>query len=79
MKHLDLSTKMIKTINFNNEHQALVIKFKDHIKTPQHVSIPISVIEDYLESKWHEDAIASVEPMPSHLEVVHSNFKVTYA
>ncbi|MEP3836705.1 MAG: hypothetical protein ABJM36_03615 [Algibacter sp.] len=74
MTRLNLKPSVIKNINFNKNDETLEIEFKRHISTAQCINIPLSIIQDYVETLKDDKLGDDFQP---NLTVVYSNFKVS--
>lgn len=75
MIRLNFNPSIIKNLCFNEKDKTLEIEFKRNIKTAQHIKIPLSILEEYVESLKQEEIIENVDPFQSNLKIVYSNFK----
>lgn len=75
MIRLLLKSTVIKSLNFNKKEETLQIEFKDEVKTSNCLDIPISIMQDYIESMIQNGLLESGEDHRSYLRIVHSNFK----
>lgn len=71
MIRLNLKPSLIKNLSFNRTNETLEIEFKRHIKTAECINIPLSILQEYVESLKLEDT----KEEQSNLKLVHSNFK----
>ncbi|WP_396600699.1 hypothetical protein [Algibacter sp. R77976] len=76
MIRLNLNPSIIKNLNFNKEEETLEIEFKRHIKTTQCINIPLSILQDYVET-IKDGHIINEDHCKSNLTVVYSNFKAS--
>ncbi|MFV9551356.1 hypothetical protein [Algibacter sp. PT7-4] len=79
MIRLSLKPSNIKNLSFNKIDETLEIEFKHHINTAQCINIPLSIIEDYIESLNEETLEFENDNQnpPTNLTVVYSNYKVS--
>lgn len=78
MIRLSLKPSIIKNLSFNKKSKSLEIEFKRHIKTTQCINIPLSILQDYVESLRTDDNFdTDFTPYQSSLKIVYSNFKVS--
>ena len=74
---LNLKPSIIKNFSFNKKDKTLEIEFKRNIKTAHYINIPLSILEDYVESLKQEEVLENAEVFQSNLKVVYSNFKAS--
>ena len=80
MIRLFLNSALLKSLNFNKKEATLEIEFKDDVNTADCLDIPISTLQDYVDSLKLSGLLENVETHPSNLKIVHSNFKAkTYS
>lgn len=77
MIRLNLKPSIIKNLSFNKKNKTLEIEFKRHIKTTQHIKIPLSILEDYVETLRHDKIKESEDLFQSNMKIVYSNFKAS--
>ncbi|KAA5824776.1 hypothetical protein FPF71_08825 [Algibacter amylolyticus] len=75
MIRLNLKPSVIKNINFNKNDETLEIEFKRHINTAQCINIPLSILQDYVETL--KDDKENDDDYQPNLTVVYSNFKAS--
>lgn len=74
MIRLNLKPSIIKALSFNKKNETLEIEFKRHIKTAQCINIPLSILQDYVESLKLQDSLEDSNEIQSNLKIVYSNF-----
>ncbi|MBP0904118.1 hypothetical protein ACFSKN_08455 [Mariniflexile gromovii] len=74
MIRLHLKSAILKSLNFNKKDKTLEIEFKDGIKTTDCMDIPISILEDYVNSIKQNGGLCIDEDHRSNLKIVYSNF-----
>jgi len=79
MKRLDINPIVIENLKFNTHLETLDIEFKKTISKAKQISIPLYVIENFIEQRRHNHCAEAAKPPQSQLKIVHSNFKVTSA
>ena len=77
MIRLNLKPSIVKSLSFNKKDETLEIEFKRNIKATQCINIPLSILQDYVESLKQEDIIENEEVFQSNLKIVYSNFKAS--
>ncbi|WP_308992205.1 hypothetical protein QLS71_018715 [Mariniflexile litorale] len=77
MIRLHLNPAILKSLNFNKKDETLEIEFKDDIKTTDCIDIPISILQDYVDSIKQSGMLDTDETHCSNLRIVHSNFKAS--
>ena len=77
MIRLNLEPSIIKNLSFNKKDKFLEIEFKSNIKAAQHINIPLSILEEYVESLKQVDLIEKVGEFQSSMKIVYSNFKAS--
>ncbi|SFZ91358.1 hypothetical protein SAMN05428642_10220 [Flaviramulus basaltis] len=75
MIRLHLNPSILKSLNFNKKNESLEIEFKKNVKTAQHIEIPLSIINDYINSIKENILSEDKDDIKSNLRVVYSNFK----
>tara|TARA_R110001583_G_scaffold20724_2_gene79327 strand:+ start:104 stop:334 length:231 start_codon:yes stop_codon:yes gene_type:complete len=74
MIRLHLNPSIVKSLNSNEKEESLEIEFKEDVKTSQHIDIPMSIIQDYVNSVKESAFLKSEENIQSNLKIVYSNF-----
>lgn len=77
MIRLNLKPSVIKKLSFNKKDKTLEIEFKRHIKTAQCINIPLSILQDYVETLRHNEIAKNEDVFQSNLKIVYSNFKAS--
>ncbi|WP_298499758.1 hypothetical protein [uncultured Algibacter sp.] len=77
MIRLYLKPSIIKSLSFNKRLKTLDVQFKKHIKTTDCLNIPLSVLQEYVETIRSEEGIENDDSLQSNLKVVYSNFKAS--
>jgi len=77
MIRLNLKPSIVKKLSFNKKDKTLEIELKRNIKTAQCINMPLSILQDYVESLKQEEIIENVEAFQSNLKIVYSNFKAS--
>ena len=77
MIRLSLKPTIIKNLNFNKKDKTLEIEFKQNIKTAQCINIPLSILQDYVESLSHDEIFEKEKAYRPNLKIVYSNFKAS--
>jgi hypothetical protein len=75
MIRLHLNPSILKSLNFNEKDESLEIEFKKDIETAQHINIPMSIIQDYINSIKESVILKDKEDSQTNLKIVYSNFK----
>ena len=74
MIRLHLNPTVLKSLNFNKEDDFLEIEFKDCVPAENHIDIPLSVIQKYVDSIKENVIYDEKNNLSSHLKIVYSNF-----
>ncbi|WP_298556740.1 hypothetical protein [uncultured Algibacter sp.] len=75
MIRLSQKPTIIKNLNFNKKDKTLEIEFKQHFKTAQCINIPLSILQEYMESQNYSEISENDIAYKANLKIVHSNFK----
>ncbi|WJJ98250.1 hypothetical protein [Algibacter luteus] len=77
MIRLNLKPSIIKKLSFNKKKKSLEIEFKENIKTSKCINIPLSILQEYVDSLSRNEIFTDKNEYQSTLKIVHSNFKAS--